>query len=108
MFPGTNMPAHDMADMKAKFKRGVIPGHDITVTQVVVLKHYLGLSVPAMTFNALADALESTPSHLHVVCSTGLRNLGLDITPSKFKERLKEGRTADHRICERIILAQAK
>jgi len=108
MLPGVNMPAHDMADMRAKFKRGIIPGHDITVTQVVVLKYYLGLTVPAMSFNHLADALESTPSHLHVVCSTGLRNLGIDITPSKFKERLKEGRTADHRICERIILAQAK
>jgi hypothetical protein len=106
MFPGPNMPAIDMENMKARFKRGIIPGHDITVSQVVVLKHYLGIAVPARTFNELAEMLESTPSHLHVVCGTGLRNLGIEITPSKFKERLKEGRTADHRICEKIILAQ--
>jgi hypothetical protein len=106
--PGTNMPAHDMEDLRARFKRGVIPGQEITVAQVVVLKHFLGVAVPALTFNQLADCLDSTPSHLHVVCSAGLRRLGIEITPSKFKERLKEGRTSDHRVLETIIMAQAK
>lgn len=96
----------DMLDLKEKYPSGRIPGHKITVSQTIVLKHYLGIGVNSMSFKEIAEDLESTPSHLHVLCRNGLRNVGIDITPAKFKERLLSKREADAKICKKIIDAE--